>query len=156
MAAEGLGGITKAFAPAQGQFAILSRMVYFHAMLGDRQGPQDFLRQALKAREGNYVPAVEIAAAHAGLRDRKQTLVWLNQALEDRSIQLVFQNVDSRYRWLRGDPKFRSILVRLDLRAPATSVTDLRRYRGTSRMLGGGAVHADQPSSVERSGERSG
>lgn len=117
MIAEALEEITRTFEAARGHSSILSGMTYFHAVNGDQERAKDFFRQALQARETAYIPAVEIAAAYAGFQDRKQTLSWLDKAVEERSIQLFFVNVDPRYQWLHGDPRFAAILKRLDLPA---------------------------------------
>jgi serine/threonine-protein kinase len=117
MTAEAVAEITKGFEASRRHPSILSGMAYFHAINGDQERAQEFLRQALEARETAYIPAVEIAAAYAGFRDRQQTLAWLERALEERSIQLFFVNMDPRYRWLHNDPKFAAILRHLDLPA---------------------------------------
>src|SRR5215472_17600432 len=98
MTAEAVAEITKGFEASRRHPSILSGMAYFHAINGDQERAQDFLRQALEARETAYIPAVEIAAAYAGFRDRQQTLAWLEKALEERSIQLFFVNMDCRAR----------------------------------------------------------
>ena len=115
MTVEALEEITKTFEAAQGHSSILSGMAYFHAQNGNLDRAREFLCQALQAAETSYIPAIDIAAAWSGLRDREQALAWLHRALEERSTQLFFLPMDPRHRWLHGDPAFTAVLDRLGL-----------------------------------------
>ena len=57
-----------------------------------------------------YVPADYFAVVHLGLDEREETLVWLERALRERALHLVFLGVDPLFDGLRDDPRFTDIL----------------------------------------------
>jgi DNA-binding winged helix-turn-helix (wHTH) protein/TolB-like protein/predicted Zn-dependent protease len=70
-----------------------------------------------KANRGERQTATLLAQAYGRLGDREHTLEWLTQAVdrsEDGAIQLKSQKA---YAFLRGDPDFRQLLVRVGFEA---------------------------------------
>ena len=56
-----------------------------------------------------------IALIHAGLGDRDSALTWLERAYEHHSPGMVYLGVDPRLDDLRTDPRFVSLLRRMNL-----------------------------------------
>ena len=75
-------------------------------------GVLDDLREISKH---NYVSPYLFAVVYAGLNDKDQTLAWLDKALEDRSVFLIWQKVDPLFDHLRADPRFQTLLRRVGL-----------------------------------------
>jgi TolB-like protein/class 3 adenylate cyclase/Tfp pilus assembly protein PilF len=70
----------------------------------------------LKERSGSqYVPSYWIAVIYNGLRDREQTLAWMQKAFEERSSWLVWSNIEPRFAWLRDDPDFAALMKAMKL-----------------------------------------
>jgi adenylate cyclase len=67
--------------------------------------------EKLQARsKSQYVPSYWMAVIYNGFRDREQVIAWLQKAFEERSSWLVWSKVEPRFRWLRDDPDFVSLL----------------------------------------------
>ena len=68
------------------------------------------------AQKGEFVPAMNFARLYVKLGDKKQALVWLEKAYEERS-RLIFDiKVDPLFDGLRSDPRFVDLLRRLNLK----------------------------------------
>jgi hypothetical protein len=52
----------------------------------------------------------------AELRDRADTLAWLDQAEAEQNSAVLYVNVDRGFAWLGGDPQFAALLLKLNLR----------------------------------------
>lgn len=92
----------------------------------ERGGWQGFLKRAqeqllksinddLAKDKNKYVPAINYATAYAYGRDKEKTIEYLNRALEERSMALLYLNVSPNYVFLRDDPRFKDLLRRVGL-----------------------------------------
>ncbi len=63
----------------------------------------------------HYVPPLPVALTYAGLRDMNEAFHWLEKAVEERSLWIVWLAVDPRFDLFRGDPRYFSILERMRL-----------------------------------------
>ena len=71
-----------------------------------------------RARAGHVTPeAFAMLALAAG--DRTKALEWMERAAKERSFYVVFFAVEPAYRGLRDDPRYKGLLQRLGIRAPA-------------------------------------
>jgi len=64
-----------------------------------------------------FVPALDLAIASAGLRDRNQTLTWLERAYDDRTIRPYIRH--PIFDFVSGEPRYRAIFKRLGLAPPS-------------------------------------
>jgi len=64
---------------------------------------------------GVRVPAAEYARAHLRLGQREEALEWLAKASDERTIFVLFINVDPFYDELRADPRFQELLKRIQV-----------------------------------------
>jgi serine/threonine-protein kinase len=84
-----------------------------------RDGWQGYWRKELEnAQEraaAGYVPAAEIAEIYLRLDDRKQALVWLGKACDERDGRIVALKVDPAYDGLRGDRRLDELVKRVGL-----------------------------------------
>jgi hypothetical protein len=66
-----------------------------------------------------YVPPYASALVHAGLGERDAALAALDRAYDVRDVHLMYLAVDPKWDDLRSDPRFRALLERCRLVAPA-------------------------------------
>jgi hypothetical protein len=68
------------------------------------------------------VPSYQIALVYAGLNDKDKAFESLESAFEERSTLLTYLKMDPRFDSLRGDPRFKAMLRRLNfLEEPGTA-----------------------------------
>jgi hypothetical protein len=63
-----------------------------------------------------HVPAYRFAMIVNGRRDRDAALRFLEQSVEAREVQATFIKIDTRWNWLRSDPRFQRLLQRVRLK----------------------------------------
>ena len=102
----------------------MAEMGYVYAKAGRENDAQRTLESLRDQSSRRYVAAYFPALVHAGRGDWKQSLVYLDQALEERAAPVVFLNVDPRFSELRPDPRFQSLLQRLQLANDKTREPD--------------------------------
>jgi len=83
-------------------------------------------RQILKAlhdlSKSQYVSAHAFALIHTGLREIDEAFLWLDKAYQERSAILAWIKVDPRLDPLRSDPRFESLLQRMNLPTQAVLI----------------------------------
>jgi hypothetical protein len=86
------------------------------AAAGERDETEAIL-SGLADAEGNPVyPPVFGAMALAELGYADEAIEQLWRGYRERAVHLVFMNVDARFDVLRGDPRFRELVLRVGLR----------------------------------------
>ncbi len=90
--------------------------------LAQGAGPADYGRVMHRAAETlaqraehTYVPAVRIARLYAHASDRDRAFEWLERAFERRETPLIHLGVAWDWQALRDDPRFDSLLQRMNL-----------------------------------------
>jgi TolB-like protein len=73
------------------------------------------LELLLAQSKKGYVPAYAFTYSYLGLRDKEQSLVWLEKMVEERSGAVPFMAADWYTDFLRPDPRFQALLRRLDI-----------------------------------------
>ena len=75
------------------------------------------LMHELEARsESRYVPAYSFAMIANGLGDRERALTELERSVDAREVQATFIKIDTRWNWLRSDPRFDALMRRTGLK----------------------------------------
>jgi len=90
----------------------LSVRGYALAKAGRRSEAQDVLDTFEQLSATRYVPPYARALVHAGFGDRDATFEWLEKALAERDVHLIFLPVDPKWSPLRTDPRFQDLLDR--------------------------------------------
>ena len=111
--AEALEAVTTAVAASQGFHQAVAGMARIQASAGKADQARETLRQLLET--GKYVAPSDIAGVYSALRDREQTIGWLEKALDEKSMHLFFLPIDPRFRWLHKDRAYQAIVKRLGL-----------------------------------------
>jgi predicted Zn-dependent protease len=95
-----------------GFVAALARV---QAASGRETAARQQLARLLDMTKQRYVPAYTIAAAYAAVGDEDEAFAWLDRAFEEHSLELTFAGVEPEMDVLRDDPRFRTLLRRLNL-----------------------------------------
>lgn len=61
-----------------------------------------------------FVSPYSVAVVHAGIEDHDAALLWLNRAFQERSNWLVWLRLDPRWNLLRADPRFETLVDRMN------------------------------------------
>jgi len=93
----------------------LARLAHGQALAGDIVKARGLLRRLQAAAKRKYVSPCDHALVHAGFGELKETLKYLERALEERSIWLGYLNVEPAFDALRGHRQFQSLLKRIGL-----------------------------------------
>ena len=89
---------------------------YAYAVSGQRKNALNVLEEykRLRAAKQRYVSPYKIAAIYAGLGETDQAIEWLEKAYEERSILLLYLNIETLWDPLRSDPRFKNLLRRMN------------------------------------------
>jgi TolB-like protein/Flp pilus assembly protein TadD len=112
MYSEALAACERAWEFSGGNTEALSIAGYVHAVSGDRAKAEATIHKMLKLKKERYVPPYNVALVFAGLRETEVALEWLEQALVDRDVHMVFL-LDHKWNRLRSNGQFRQILSRV-------------------------------------------
>ncbi len=93
----------------------LSSVAYTYAKAGDRKKASQILRELEAPPNGDNTQAVHIAQVYVGFGDNERALTWLEKACDDNSPWLIWLGVDPAFDPLRGDPRFKALLNRMNL-----------------------------------------
>jgi TolB-like protein len=112
---EGIASLRNAVAQSNGSALARASLAHGLARAGERTPARHMLGELLAEVDGRYVSAYDIAAVHAGLGSREESLAWLRRAVEERSAMLVNVGWDPRFDELRADPRFATVVAGLGL-----------------------------------------
>jgi TolB-like protein/Flp pilus assembly protein TadD len=93
----------------------LARLAHGQALAGDIAKARGLLRRLRETAKRKYVSPYDHALVLAGFGELKETLKYLERALEERSIWLGYLNVEPAFDALRGHRQFQSLLKRIGL-----------------------------------------
>jgi DNA-binding winged helix-turn-helix (wHTH) protein/TolB-like protein/Flp pilus assembly protein TadD len=88
---------------------------YTRAMSGNRETARQLLRELRERSQREYVPPFSMALICIGLGDRPAALDWLEKGYQDHSTLMVYAKTDPLLDLLRGEPRFRALLQRMQL-----------------------------------------
>jgi adenylate cyclase len=107
--------VTKKTIELTGESSRMIRFAQCYAYLGMVDSAKIMIDRALKVNEIVKYRSFDIAIAYIALNDYDSAFYWLEQALEDRSPEIHWIKVDKRLDPIRGDPRFRNILRKMNL-----------------------------------------
>ena len=94
---------------------VLASMGRAYAVSGKPEEARKILQELVARAKQRYVPSYQVALVHAGLGDKDKAFASLEKAFEERSTLLTYLKMDPRFDSLRGDPRFKAMLRRLNL-----------------------------------------
>jgi TolB-like protein/DNA-binding winged helix-turn-helix (wHTH) protein/tetratricopeptide (TPR) repeat protein len=92
-----------------------SALAYIYGRGGRTAEARHAIEELLRLGEREPVQARVFAWSYAGVRDTARTLAWLEKAYAEHSGELPALKVSPTYDFLRGDPRFTSLLARVGL-----------------------------------------
>ena len=90
-----------------------TQLAYALAASGSRNEALSLVRELESRSASGYVPAYSFAMVANGLRDRERALGELERSVEAREVQATFIKIDTRWNWLRTDPRFDALVRRI-------------------------------------------
>jgi Tfp pilus assembly protein PilF len=108
---EAILELEKAVRLSGGSPVYLASLAHAYGVAGQRSEAQKALSKLRSAAKSRYVSSYDLALAELGIGDRDQALALLAQAVEERCPRAAFLSVDPRFDGLRGDPRFKALLV---------------------------------------------
>jgi len=88
-----------------------------YAISGKTAEAHEVLRRLEEDLERSYVPPVYVAKIYSALGECDDAFTWLERAMEERDLWLVFLKVDPGWAGLRSDPRFTNLMQRVGLPA---------------------------------------
>ncbi len=88
----------------------MADLAYCHALAGNREKAEEYLRKLEERAEQRYVDPVHLALVHLGLGERDRTLELLERAYEIHAQLLCEVPADPRYAGLHADPRYEALL----------------------------------------------
>ena len=88
---------------------------YCYARWGRQEEARSVVADLERLRANSYAQAIALAAVHAGLGDKDRAFEWLERALEEHCGQLAWVRYDPVWDSLREDPRFRTLLAKMNL-----------------------------------------
>ena len=86
---------------------------FTYAMAGMTSEAQAVLREMDALARQRFVTSYGIALVHAGLGHKDEAFSWLDRAFEERSHWLVWLRLDPRWKNLRDDPRFATLIEKI-------------------------------------------
>ena len=80
---------------------------------GEQSAYQIWLEENLKMREQGYFPAVNIAFLYAAMKNREQSLTWLEKAFDEHEPTVWQIKHLPNYDFIRADPRFQEMLQKV-------------------------------------------
>ncbi|MEO6213340.1 MAG: tetratricopeptide repeat protein [Vicinamibacterales bacterium] len=111
---EALAAFTKA-RESGGTWTPLSLIGYTYAASGQTVKAERIVWELRSASEHAYVPPYTVALVYHGLRNTDEAMKWLERAYEERDVRMVFLGVDPLWDSVRDDPRFVTLLTRMNL-----------------------------------------
>jgi DNA-binding winged helix-turn-helix (wHTH) protein/TolB-like protein/Flp pilus assembly protein TadD len=93
----------------------IANLGYLYAISGKHADVMKILEELKELRKQSYIPPVTMAEIYAALGNKDSAFEWLERAYEERDGTLVFLKVAPMMDCLRTDPRFATILQRMNL-----------------------------------------
>jgi serine/threonine protein kinase len=116
---EAIGAAEKA--RAMGSPVVVGTLGRIYAAMGRRDDALRLLHEVQELSRHQYVAPMIPAIICRGLRDHEAMFAWLEKALEERSVWILFLRVDQIYEDIRGHPRFQSLMQRIGLLEATTT-----------------------------------
>ena len=100
---------------SEGGSGELAALGHAYAQSGDRAEAQKVLKELITRSAQTYVQPIWIAVIHAALGDKEEAFLWLRKAVGDRSVWLIYLNVDPIFDSLRTDARFADVVRQVGL-----------------------------------------
>ncbi|MBS1867138.1 MAG: winged helix-turn-helix domain-containing protein [Acidobacteria bacterium] len=113
--AQSITELQKAASFSRNSPPMLGALGHALAAMGNRAEAERVLAQLHELSKKQYVSPFYIATIYAGMHENEKALDCLDKAYTDRSNAIIFLRVDPEFDALRSNPRFQSLLHRLNL-----------------------------------------
>lgn len=113
--AEAIAELKQALQLSEGGSSELAALGHVYAQSGDRAEAQKILKELNTRSAQTYVQPVWVAVIHGALGDKDEAFLWLRKAVGDRSVWLIYLNVDPIFDSLRADARFADVVRQVAL-----------------------------------------
>jgi serine/threonine-protein kinase len=96
-------------------------LAYARARSGNLEGAKKVLTEMLELSRHQYIPPQEFAIIYAGMGDTDNAFAWLEKEYIERFGGLIYLTVEPLFQPLRSDPRYYSMVNRLNLPALNTA-----------------------------------
>jgi hypothetical protein len=93
----------------------LAKLGHGYAVARKSDDARAVLNQLHELSAQKYVSPYDVAMVHVGLEEIDEAFALLLKALEQRSLWLVYLNVEPQLDALRSDPRFKDLIRRIGL-----------------------------------------
>jgi serine/threonine-protein kinase len=111
---EAIAVLTKARELSGGSTEPITQLGYALAKSGNRERAQVTLEELKSIAAENFVPAYSFAMIYNGLDEKEEALNYLEKSFQEREVQITFVKVDTRWDWLRAEPRFIEIIKHMN------------------------------------------
>lgn len=118
--AQAIPEYQKAVELSPGDQDATAALAHVYAVTGKTSQAKDILRDMLSRSKSSYISPYMIATIYAGLGDKDQAFAFLEKAYQEKSPDISwFFKSDLRLDNLRSDPRFHSLLQRIQFPSPS-------------------------------------
>ncbi|HKW88576.1 MAG TPA: winged helix-turn-helix domain-containing protein [Candidatus Acidoferrales bacterium] len=110
---EAIAAYERASALTGSHQTIRASLAYLHGRQGRGEAATLILAELQKAASQQYISPYFIALVYAGLGENPKAIEWLEKAMAEHDVWLIWLNREPRWNSLRDEPRFRDILRRL-------------------------------------------
>jgi serine/threonine protein kinase/Flp pilus assembly protein TadD len=115
---DAITALRKAISLSGPATTFISYLGYANARLGKGREARQMIAQLERVSKRQYVSSYFIAIIYLGLGDLDRTFEWLEKAYQERSGFMAFINVEPLLDALRGDPRFKSLIEKIEPLSP--------------------------------------
>ncbi|HCU10503.1 MAG TPA: hypothetical protein DGB72_00070, partial [Gemmatimonadetes bacterium] len=105
----------EATGPLRGSVPTLAARGHLLGLVGRRKEAEAVLARLDSMSQHQYVTAYGVALVYQSLGQKDSAFIWLDRGVSERTHWLVWLNRDPRWRPLRADPRFKSLVRRVGL-----------------------------------------
>ena len=90
-------------------------LAHAYAVAGKKKEVEETLAKLKEIGKHGYVSPFDMAIISTGMGDKEKAFDWLDKALQEKSLWLIYIRWEPRLDPLRSDPRFSSLLHRMGL-----------------------------------------
>jgi serine/threonine-protein kinase len=111
---EAIAALTKAKEFSGASTEPVTQLGYALAKSGRRDETRATLEELKAFAAENFVPAYNFAMIYNGLDEKEEALNYLEKSFQEREAQMAFIKIDTRWDWLRAEPRFVEIIKQMN------------------------------------------
>ncbi len=125
---EAITELKQAAALSNNSTISLAMLGHAYASANETKEGEMVLERLIERSRLQYVPSYWIAMIYIGLKDKNNAFAWLEKAFVERSSWLVWAGVEPRFDYLRSDPRFTSLMGKMNLKLSTPNTLGIRGW----------------------------